>query len=262
MRLSVNTNKVFVFVVIILIAFGLLVFQNGLKCFFYSKSESLQDRLWCFGESFSSFIDGATNGREIRRENEELAKENEILLSRLVSFDQLQEENNKLRRALDLNLTEEFNLILADISSKDVSFDSFIIDKGIEDGITAGSVVISEEKVLLGKITEVYKKTARVILISNKEASFPVEIMDKDIVAIAKGKENYRVSLEEVPQEKELTEGDLVVTTSLGGDFPKGLLVGKITNIKKNDIDSFQSSDLDPFFDIGKTRSVFIITNF
>jgi len=85
---------------------------------------------------------------------------------------------------------------------------------------------------------------------------------DIDIYGIVKGKGGLNLDLTLVPKEKEIKEGNLVATTSLGGIFPKGLLVGEIKQVKKSDIEPFNSASLKPLFNLQDLKVVFLITNF
>jgi len=161
-------------------------------------------------------------------------------------------------------LEKEFKLSLAEVVSKDISQDSILINKGSKDGIANNSPVITQQKTLVGKIGEVYENFSRVILISNKESSFDAKISDpeNDISGVVNGKGNLQLFLDFVPQEKEIKEGDFIVTTSLGGIFPKGLLVGQIGKVLRSDIEPFQQAKIRPAFDIRELETVFIITDF
>jgi len=78
---------------------------------------------------------------------------------------------------------------------------------------------------------------------------------------VAKGKGSLRLFLEFIPQEKEIRVGELIITTSLGGIFPKGLLVGEIEEVFRSDIEPFQKAKIYPFFDLEKIENLFIITD-
>ena len=63
-------------------------------------------------------------------------------------------------------------------------------------------------------------------------------------------------------REENLSQGDIVVTSALGGIFPKGLLVGRIKQIKRSDVEPFQQAEIEPFFDISQTNNLFVILEF
>jgi len=69
------------------------------------------------------------------------------------------------------------------------------------------------------------------------------------------------VVLDLVPVDDALNEGDILVTSSLEGTFPKGLLVGRITKVEKNDQSPHQRAQVQPFFNI-TADNLFVITNY
>jgi rod shape-determining protein MreC len=210
----------------------------------------------------SSFFETISEIKRLKKENEELKIKNQELMSQIANLVELKKENEILREALALGLEKEFKVSLAQITGKDISQDFILINKGSENGIVENMPVITSQKILVGKIYKVYKNYSRVMLITNKENSFGGKIVGKEILAEVSGRGNLKIIFDLIPSEKEISEGDLVETTVLGGIFPKGLLVGKIGKIQKSDVQSFYQAEISPFFDINKLENVFIILNF
>jgi len=93
----------------------------------------------------------------------ELTQENQKLLSQLANLEEIKEENRFLRQALDLGMDKEFDLILAQATAKNVfTFqgivfeDSILINKGKNDGVRKDFPVILADKILIGKVADVY----------------------------------------------------------------------------------------------------------
>jgi rod shape-determining protein MreC len=122
--------------------------------------------------------------------------------------------------------------------------------------------VVTGQKALVGRVSEVYDNFSRVILISNKESSFNAEIQGRDVSGAVKGKGNFKIFIDLIPQEKEIKEGDVIITSPLGEVFPKGLVVGQIGKILKSDIDPFQQAQINPAFDIQRIELLFIILGY
>ena len=260
----------------LLLIFSLNFFQKEVKGFFYFISSPIQKTLWRAGDRVSDFFELITEIKNLKREKEELKLKIQELIAQNLSLKELEKENKVLRESLEIGLEKEFKLSLAEVVSKDISQDSILINKGSKDGITENCPVITQQKTLVGKIGEVYENFSRVILISNKESSFDAKILapyqtegfgagsdpENDISGVVNGKGNLQLFLDFVPQEKEIKEGDFIVTTSLGGIFPKGLLVGQIGKVLRSDIEPFQQAKIRPAFDIRELETVFIITDF
>lgn len=243
-------------VVVVLVVVLLNVFQREVRGFFYYISAPIQKVLLRAGESMSDFFWGVFRAGNLKNKADELELKNQELLSQIIVLNELQEENKNLREALNLELQKDFKLSLAQIISKDVSQNFILINKGSKHGISKDIPVITEQKVLIGRIKEVYKKFSKVMLISHKDSSFDAEF------GVIKGQGNFKLLYDFIPKEKEIARGDIVITSALGNIFPKGLLVGKVKKVKKSDVESFQQAEIDPFFDISQTEKLFIILEF
>lgn len=248
-------------VILTLIIFFLNFFQKEVKNFFYFISSPFQKFFWKTGDNASDFLEAVFNLKLLKSEADELRAENQKLLAETTELEKIKEENKFLREALEINLQKEFKLDLARIIGKDISSDFILIDRGEDDGIKKGMPVISSQKVLLGKVSEVFNNFSKVMLISSKESSFDAEIMNKDISGIVKGEERLSAVLTLIPQNEEISQGDIIVTSRLGGIFPQGLLIGKIDKVKKNDVESLQTAEIELAFDIKEADYLFIITD-
>ncbi|MCD6550076.1 rod shape-determining protein MreC [bacterium] len=252
-------TAVLIFLILLIILLGLTGKQ--IKNSFFLYSFPIQKKFWSLGSNSSNFLNSILKARVLEQENQELREENAKLLQQVGIIHQLQEENKILREALGLDLQKEFQLKLADVVSYSASESAIFINKGSNEGIREGMPVIDEKKVLIGKIQEVGDNFSQVILISDISSSFPVEL-NNGVVGIVKGKGKPELSLEKIPHNIEVKEGDPVVTISLGGIFPKGLLVGKVKEIKKTDVSPFQTIKVSVLFDINQLKSVFVITQY
>ena len=265
MKLFSKKNKVLMAVVVVVLVVVLLnFFQKEVRSFFYCISAPTQKVFWRAGERTADFLGSIVRVKILKQELDELKLENQELAAQVVVLKDLKKENKALRQVLKIGLQKEFKLSLAQVIGKDISQDFILIDKGSEDGILQGMPVITQQKVLVGKIGEIYKNFSKVMLISNKESSFNGKIQkeEKDISGVVKGQENFRILFDLIPREENLSKQDIVITSVLGGIFPKGLLVGKIREIKKSDVEPFQQAEIEPFFDISQIETLFIILEF
>lgn len=252
---SVITKKRITIIVCLVVCFFVInaFFGSNLKNFVYSKSEQLQASLWVRG-SEDSFA--RQNQEEL---NKKLIEENQKLLSDLAGLQGVREENQTLREALGLNLQKEFDLVLGRAISKDVLSDTILINVGINDGIKKGFPVILSGKALLGRVIDVYPNYSRVILITEKNNKIDVEIPDSGSFALSVGEGGLKAGLDMFPKDKELKEGSLIITSAMGGNYPSGLLVGKVKNVKKLDNEVYQKAEIEKVFDLNTVNSVFVV---
>ncbi len=262
MKLSPGFKMGIILVLLIafFVALNLSGFSKEVKNFFYLISSPIQKTFWQAGCNVSDFFEVISKNKQIKREIDELELKIKELTAENARLKELKTENEVLRGALDIGLEKEFKLILAGAIGKDVSQDFILINKGSKDGVAKDFPVITQQKVLAGKIGEVYENFSKVILISDKKSSFDAKISETTIQGVVKGDGNLKLFLDLIPYEKEVKEGDLVVTTALGGIFPEGLLVGIIKEVLRSDIHPFQKAEVFPFFDLKELKTLFIIT--
>lgn len=250
-----KTFLIFILTIIIVIGF----YRNSSKDFFYSISSPFQARLWNYGQHISSFIQSFLYKTSLEKENQKLREENQKLLYENLLLKKLQEENEILKKAIDADLNKEFKLQLASVVGKNLFQDNILINSGIKDDLDLDLPVITENKVLVGKINKVYKNFSKVELVSAKNFSFDVKNKEGTIYGRAKGNGNFQVTIERLPANVNIKEGEIIVTSGQGEIFPEGLLVGKIIKIKKSDIEPFQQGEIELFFKLSDLTTLFII---
>lgn len=261
MKLSRKKSKVLAGIAAVVLVLVLLnVFQKEARGFFYCFSSPIQKILFKTGEKTADFLAGVFRAGDLKKESDELKLKNQELFAEIIALESSEEENKILREALGIGLQKEFKLTLTQVIGKDISQDFLLIDKGVKDNVSENMPVITQQKVLVGRISEVYDKFSKVMLISNKDSSFDAKI--NDISGVVKGQGNLRILFNFIPREENLSQGDLVVTSALGGIFPEGLLVGKIKEAQKSDVEPFQQAKIEPAFDISQTEDLFIILEF
>lgn len=242
-------------IVFILISF---FFGKKLKNTFHLVFSPIEKTFYTSSENASSFFSSFLNSKKIERENEELRKNNFFLLTEIKKLQDLKEKIEVLEKALSLQEKEDFDFIISDIISK--RQDSFVINKGEKDGVSVGMAVVTEQGVLVGKITEALDSFSFLDLISKKGNTFDIKI--EGVLGIATGEGDGRLSFQWVPQEEEIKEFNKVYTVDLGGKFPKGLLVGEIQNVENNVAEAFQTGTILPYFTEIPLKTLFIIKNF
>lgn len=254
--------KILIAVFIALLFFFVLnFFSQGIKNIIYSISSPFQKIFWQIGQRSSNSLAPFLMVGRLKTENTELNIKNQQLLAELSLLEELKLENQILREALNTNLQKDFKFITAKVISKDASKDSILIDKGSGEGILKDMPVINQQKVLFGKISDVYKNFSRINLISDKSFVFDVKTQN-EIYGIIKGNGNLNLHLDLITRDADLKEGDILMTSSLGGSFPKNLLVGKTLKVIKEDTKTFQTANIEPFFALKNTDILLVITNF
>lgn len=200
---------------------------------------------------------------ELKSENERLEKERLQYLAESAKFSDVSKENDELRRELGLIPRNKFSLKAAEVIGRDVSGlgNWLSINQGSLDGIEKGMPVIVDNGILVGKVVEVFPVNARVMLLSNPESVMNGIALDTEAKGIVKGEYGLGLLFGMVLQADTLKAGDTVVTSGLGGDMPKGLLIGTIQETRFSDDHLFQQASLISPVRFDRLRYVFVIEN-
>ncbi len=199
----------------------------------------------------------------LKSENERLVRENLGLLSENARFGDVEKENHELRQELELLPRQNFQLRAAEVIGRDVSgLGNWIeVNVGSLDGLSSGMAVIVEKGVLVGRVTEVFPKSARVMLLSNPESLISGVTLVGGAQGIVKGEHGLGMLFDMVLQDDVLKTSDTLVTSGLGGELPKGLLIGTLQDTRLSSDHLFQQASVASPLHFDALRYVFIIQN-
>ena len=211
-----------------------------------------------FSEKFS-FI---TNIGETKKENERLFNENLELKFKVAQLKEVEDENKILRNEIDLIDREEFNVVASLVIGQNLSKNRKLIylDKGQNDNLKEGSPVIVGGGILVGKINKVYPTTSEVELILDKNNRVNAEIQESGIKGIVQGEYGTSAVIDMIPQAAQIENNQTVITSGLGGLFPRGLLIGYVKDVGKTVDQLFQKASLDLPVQFKDLRLVWVIT--
>jgi rod shape-determining protein MreC len=196
-----------------------------------------------------------------------LEKENRMLKQKIA---ELQEENHRmkemklanerLRQLLQFREKDSPSMIGAEVIGQDPSswFKSVTINKGERDGVKKGMAVISPAGVI-GQILKTAPHYATVLLLTDYNSAVDSIVQRTRAKTIVEGKGENRCQLKYLRRAEEVAVGDVVVTSGLGGNFPKGLMVGEIKKVDKKGHGVFQYAELVPSVDLTQLEEVFVI---
>ena len=196
-----------------------------------------------------------------------LQRENERLKKRIADLqrenDQMREmvlSHERLRKLLQFRETLSSTLVAAEVVGRDPSswFKSVTINKGEKDGVRKGMAVISPEGVI-GQILKTAPSHSVVLLVTDYNSAIDSIIQRTRAKAIVEGGGENRCQLKYLLRTEDVVAGDRVVTSGLGGNFPKGLMIGEIRKVDKKGHGIFQYAELVPGVDFTRLEEVLVI---
>jgi len=213
-------------------------------------------------------VDAVRELQTLRQRNAELEDLANRLTVENLRLAEVETENEKLRTLLDFVQTNpSFNyrggqIIARVIGGSASPFTHPIqIDLGEQHGIEEGMPVVTDRG-LVGRIFNVYPRTSDIMLITDPRSSVNVMTQASRAPGILRGRVGQLPIMELIPPEIEITVGEIIITSGLGGHFPKGLVVGQVVEVLKNDNLMFQSAIIQPTVDFDRMELVLVITNF
>jgi rod shape-determining protein MreC len=168
--------------------------------------------------------------------------------------------NLRLQKLLNFKETLAPPTLTAQIVGRDPSpwFKTVIIDRGSSDGIQKGMPAVTIEGVV-GQILDTSPHYAKVLLAIDPNSAIDVLVQRTRVRGILKGTREGGYLLQYVLKNSDVEENDHVVTSELGGVFPKGLLVGTVSQVIIDRRGMFQQIDIEPSVDFTKLEDMIII---
>jgi rod shape-determining protein MreC len=134
------------------------------------------------------------------------------------------------------------------------------LDKGVGDEVRVGQAVL-DSRGLVGQVVEAGLASSRVLMITDLSHSTPVQVLRNDYRAILRGTgEPARLLLQHVPDTADIREGDLLITSGLGGRFPSGYPVAVVRSVVHDPAEPFALIVAEPTAQLARSRHLVVVT--
>ncbi|PKL72147.1 rod shape-determining protein MreC [Candidatus Kuenenbacteria bacterium HGW-Kuenenbacteria-1] len=235
---------IFIVIVIILLIFFystklLLPLENFLKIFFLpfqSKTYQIANKIH----------EKTVFSKETIEENKKLKKEIQKLIVEKSQIEELFQENEALRKELNFIKKNNIPFIITQIigETNNLGFQTLIINKGEADGLREGLPVIMQG-FLIGKIIKVDKYTAQILPIIESHSLVAATIQNfSKTSGLVKGEYNLSLIMELIPKDIKIKVGDLVITSGLEENIPRGLIIGQVEKIISQPEELYQKAQI------------------
>lgn len=212
------------------------------------------------GDFFAYFSDN----RKLRQENENLTKRVAELEESVYRLTEQEMENQRLHNMLNYKeeKKENYQLLLAKVIGRDSNnwYKTLIIDQGSADGIRKNMTVV-DYKGLVGTVISVTPNTAEVLMILDSEGAVGARIFENRVtpgVVVGTGRSDY-LEMIHLPHDVPIEAGQTVVSSGLGGMYPKGIRIGTVMEVKPEPNWLMKSALIKPFVDFSRLEEVFVI---
>jgi len=186
----------------------------------------------------------------LAQKNRDLELYQQELLSRLARLEELDKENEFLRRSLNIKVPPSFTKIHGSIFSLSSAPSGFqvLLNKGSNDGVAVEDIVITNEQVLVGIVQEVQPSFSKVKLTNSPGSEIMGRILGASTTGIVQGNADGFLHFELIVEGEDIKEGDVVVSSGRD-NFPASLILGKVEHIQSDGGTLFQDVRIKPAFE-------------
>ncbi|MDD4902083.1 MAG: rod shape-determining protein MreC [Patescibacteria group bacterium] len=260
-------------IVLFLATVGLLIFLHfvgwlaPVERVFFLVFNPVASRLQFWSNEINKKYSNSVRQENLAVQVEDLEKKVERLTVENASLKNLQDENSVLRQHLKfLDSGQQKKYVLANVISREIlngpeeSLGDLVIDKGRDDGIVAGLAALDETGAVVGKVTATEEKISRVTLITNSGCKMAATLQNVNrTIGVTGGNLGLTINMDYIPQVESVSVGDLVVTSGLESNIPRGLLIGQAAKVDRGSNDIWQSVNIQPAANLDNLTIVSII---
>ena len=208
------------------------------------------------GDAWNRYVDLVG----IQEENQELRTRIILLEDENLQFREALVASDHLERIAAMRDDFETPMLPAEVVGLDVSpwFRSVLVDRGNQHGVRAGHPVVTEQGVV-GLITRTSPGAAKIMLVLDRQSTIDAVVQRSRARGLLRGLGAGELEFEFVVRESDVVVGDLIMTSGLGGLYPKGLRLGRIVALEEPGGSLVQIARVRPMVDFGRLEQVFVM---
>lgn len=173
----------------------------------------------------------------------------------------LQQENQSLREQLNF-LKNAPAAVMAEVvgQNDDKTLPALFINRGEANGLKVGEPVVAENGFLIGRLIKVEKNLSVIRLITDNQSRVAAAVLNQEKTqGVVEGEHGLSLKMTMIPQNEIIKIDDLIVTSGLESNLPRGLIIGKVEIIQKELYEPFQSAILRPLIDFNRVTIVSVL---
>jgi len=202
---------------------------------------------------------------DLAAENRALTERVTVLRGEVERMREIEDDNRALRDLMGFTAKSPQRLVACEVTGRDSTgwWRTVRLDKGRRGGVAARRAVITEDG-LVGRTAGVGERTADVLLLTDPGCKVSVRLAETAVFGILSGTDDggggeVRCRMDYIPKEEAVEEGAEVVTTGLGGVFPRGLRVGTVAEVVPSEGGLYKTAWVEPLADVARLRYLFVI---
>lgn len=196
----------------------------------------------------------------VARENEQLKRDIDSLKKQNTDLSEQILWQDRVGDLVQYKEQGEYKTMLASVIGRDATQWSKVIfiNKGTAHGLVENLAVVTDAGII-GHITQALATSSKVLLLNDSRSAVAALFQETRVAGIVAGTGQNICDMKYVPVTAKVEVGDKVLSSGLGGIFPKGLLVGTVTNVKKKKQGLFQEITITPKADLARLEEVLVL---
>jgi rod shape-determining protein MreC len=196
----------------------------------------------------------------IEEENKNLKKKIDELTAMNLSYQESYKEAQRLKKLLAFSDEHNYHFISARVIGREQAALSrtILIDKGLAHGLKIGMPVAAPPG-LIGRLVDVSWHASRVLLFIDENSNIDAIVQRNRTQGIISGAGSRGMILKYISKTQDVKEGDVIVSSGMGGVFPKGLLIGQVGHVDRQEASLFIKINVAPYVDLSKLEEILIL---
>ena len=201
----------------------------------------------------------------LRQRNADLEEALSQFQSELVELRELASDYQRLASLLEYrSIARDQETVAADVillADPNSLLRTIVINRGARDGIAVGMPVVTRQG-LVGRVMEITANAARVLLITDPSSAVSGRLQTTRAQGSVIGQLGGTLRMTFIPLDATVQEGDLVITSGLGGNFPPDIVIGQVTSRRQFGFQGFQEAEIRSLNNFDTLEIVLVVTNF
>lgn len=213
----------------------------------------------------ADFVNNLTSVNRLTGDNRSLRNENERLRAENARLTEEERQFRQLQQLVDIRKGSANDVFVgAHVFARDPSNlrEMVAIDRGKSDGVAEGMVVLTGQGSMIGSVSKVLEHSSWVTLVTDQTSAVSAVVQGSRVQGVIAGNADGTLTMEFVQETADVKEGDLVVTSGIGGRHPPGELIGQVAKVEGSPQDLFKSVHVKSLADLSRLEDVLVLQSF
>ena len=266
--MHVRTRTWFSFVVLaslLFIAASRFAIFDPLESAVLAVASPIEDGLRDATRPLADFVNNLTDINRLTDDNRTLREENERLRAENARLTEAERDLRQIEQGMNVREGSAGDaLVKAQVFVREPGNlrQMVAIDRGKADGLDEGMMVLTTQGSLIGSITKVLEHVAWVTLVTDQTSAVSAVVQSSRVQGVVAGSADGTLTMEFVQETADVKEGDLVVTSGIGGRHPPGELIGQVVEVESSPQELFKSVHVEPLADLSGLEDVLVLQSF